>query len=1284
MFLLRVRSRGQVGPNGTFGEDAGLALNKREATKNLRSKRPGTPKPVMPVHGAVGALGHIFVFALVLLIAVGAVGGMAYVRLAHGPISLKFLTPYIEKGINAELAGLTARMDEALLAVSDDGILEFRLSNLRLTQPDGDVVATIPLAAVELSRSALWSLQLVPARIDLIGAKLSLTYTEAAGLTMNFVTGNEAAARDLTAPLSSQASTNPAAAPQPASPGNIEAMNQRRFDLGGMIADATAKARDRLKGASFLNQIGVRDGSIALDNLGVRSQWRVTEGVVDLLHGDVGSAVSAKATIASERGPWTLTLRSEATDNGGAVQLAATIRGLVPRTLGLAIPQLSLLETLDAPINADSMLTLAGDGKVLTGNLGIAIGRGQFLLPAVGDVPFAMDNGQIGLTYDGKLRRFELSQSMLSWGNSRVGLVGSAVGDTSDTNRGWTIDLATAGGQLTAEEFGVPPVAIENGVLKGRLLPGAGDVVVTQLSFKAGGTMFSSSGQFLTGAAPGAGGAKFDATIGPTTADTLKALWPRALASGGRTWVGERIKRGTVKSGVLHFVSGTFAQRGSLPLQDQKPGTVPAQDGTLRRLTIAMEAADITAQPLRWLSPVEAPRALIRLENQAIEITVPDANIVISPTRKVPIKLGRFASANLESDPPDAEITFKTLGPLVPVLDVLDQSPLRLLRSNGLTTDGIDGKVDGQVKLTFPLISDLDAKVVKIEAKARVVDGRAKQLAGLFDVHGATIAVDVTDAAVGVSGDLLANGVPVKLGWQRILEENSEKQPPLRLSATLDNADRNQLGIDINHIVQGEVPVEILIEKGQADEASVRMRANLTNADISLDAIAWRKLPGKTVSLGADVVKGKTHKFELQNLRVVGDDVAIEGMIGIGADNRLREVNLSSFSLNVITHLDIQALLKPDAGGDKAGVWQVKVRGQNFDGRDLFRSLFSVGPAGPEKTAKSAKPSAGMDIDAEIDNVIGHTEVSLRGLKVKMSRRAEKMVSMDARGTLDGGAPLIVSMTPEAGQPRRLLADTTDAGQAFKLIGFYPNMQVGRARIELNVDGRGPAEKTGIVWVEDFKILGDPVVSEVLGSAPEASDDAKAVRRSKKAAQREVFEFDRMKVPFSVGYGQFVIENAYLRGPLLGVNLVGKADFKLRSLNLGGTYIPLQGINNAFGEVPILGALVSGPKGDGAFGITFAVQGSMSQPQVLVNPLSIVAPGIFREMFQMTNPNPKVIPRDEKAPSAPVEKRVRASSSPGGAVQAPNTTPTPTDKAGNVGAVDGWASEASPSKGVKK
>ena len=288
---------------------------------------------------------------------------------------------------------------------------------------------------------------------------------------------------------------------------------------------------------------------------------------------------------------------------------------------------------------------------------------------------------------------------------------------------------------------------------------------------------------------------------------------------------------------------------------------------------------------------------------------------------------------------------------------------------------------------------------------------------------------------------------------------------------------------------------------------------------------------------------------------------------------------------------------------------------------------------------------------------------------MKLSTRADKLSSLDAKGTLDGGAPLAAVLDTQSG-PRRLLVDSPDSGQVMRLMDFYPNVQGGRLRLEVNLDGKGPAEKTGVLWIDDFKVLGDPIVSEVVGSA----DQGRPAISGKRKVSREVFEFDSMRAPFSVGYGQFVLEESYLKGPVLGANLRGKVDFKTRKINLGGTYIPLQGLNGAFGGIPLLGQILSGAHGEGIFGITFAVQGPLSEPQVLVNPLSLVAPGIFRDVFQMTTANPQVQVRDDRAPAKPAEQRVRASSEPGATPQRREPKMPPV-----IGEpVDGWSSTTNP------
>jgi hypothetical protein len=87
------------------------------------------------------------------------------------------------------------------------------------------------------------------------------------------------------------------------------------------------------------------------------------------------------------------------------------------------------------------------------------------------------------------------------------------------------------------------------------------------------------------------------------------------------------------------------------------------------------------------------------------------------------------------------------------------------------------------------------------------------------------------------------------------------------------------------------------------------------------------------------------------------------------------------------------------------------------------------------------------------------------------------------------------------------------------------------------------------------------------------------------------------------------------------------------------------------------------------------VQGSNKKPEVIINPLSLVAPGIFRDIFQMTSPNPKVQVREDEAPP-PAGKRTRSSSA--------TAQGQSGDASGNEASIDGWSSSDSTDPNKKK
>src|SRR4029077_12076615 len=135
-------------------------------------------------------------------------------------------------------------------------------------------------------------------------------------------------------------------------------------------------------------------------------------------------------------------------------------------------------------------------------------------------------------------------------------------------------------------------------------------------------------------------------------------------------------------------------------------------------------------------------------------------------------------------------------------------------------------------------------------------------------------------------------------------------------------------------------------------------------------------------------------------------------------------------------------------------------------------------------------------------------DTTLRNVKMSLQKRLNKLTSLDARGVLEGGKPFAAEVRHEPGQFRRLRAEALDAGQLFKLVGFYPNAVGGVVNLEVNLDGQGPAERPGTLLVRDFLVLGDPIIAEVLQSADSTQTQTQtqtktSARRSAAVQQRE-------------------------------------------------------------------------------------------------------------------------------------------------------------------------------------
>ena len=81
----------------------------------------------------------------------------------------------------------------------------------------------------------------------------------------------------------------------------------------------------------------------------------------------------------------------------------------------------------------------------------------------------------------------------------------------------------------------------------------------------------------------------------------------------------------------------------------------------------------------------------------------------------------------------------------------------------------------------------------------------------------------------------------------------------------------------------------------------------------------------------------------------------------------------------------------------------------------------------------------------------------------------------------------------------------------------------------------------------------------------------------------------------------------------MGISMDGLYDMQNRRLDMQGVVSPFYVVNGLFGAL-------FAPRREGLFGFSYRLTGSPEDSDVSVNPLSILTPGIFREIFRRPPP----------------------------------------------------------------
>ena len=406
---------------------------------------------------------------------------------------------------------------------------------------------------------------------------------------------------------------------------------------------------------------------------------------------------------------------------------------------------------------------------------------------------------------------------------------------------------------------------------------------------------------------------------------------------------------------------------------------------------------------------------------------------------------------------------------------------------------------------------------------------------------------------------------------------------------------RHTLAPGLDGLVTGQVKVDVQ-DNGDGGE---QIKADLTNARLSIPWIGWGKDPGITAA-ASFTMAAQGGRTTLSGLHLSGQDMDVAGTAVLDKGG-LSSAHLSTLKLN--RGDDASATVTREKGS-----YAVSLKGHRFDVRQVIGKYLSPRAAGQAKDDDTVSVS----LDVNVDTLVGFGDETLGNVHMAYRGTADSIDSLRFTAATSKGNQVTVIDTT-AGDDRTVQARAGDAGDLLKFLNFYDHMIGGEALA--NLSGSVGKPLRGHVEISNFVVRNEPRLRSIVATPPPGSSRSlnDAVKQNIDVSE---VQFERGSVEIEKGADYLAIKDGVLRGPLIGTTFQGKLFDHSGQINMTGTFMPAYGLNRIFGEIPVIGVILGNGRDHGLIGITYRLTGKTTAPQLEVNPLSVVAPGIFRQIFE--------------------------------------------------------------------
>ena len=1041
-------------------------------------------------------------------------------RLSSGPISLAFLSPYIESVLGASNRTFRIGLDDTILTWAGwERTLDIRVLNVRAIGGNGAVIARVPELSLSLSAAALVRGTVAPKSIELFGPSLRLVRHPDGHLEIGFDQSGGGAVR-----------------------------------LFESVLAALEEDSDPDNAMSYLSRVTIVDADLTIEDRRLGTSWRAPSSQVNLERTVTG--VSGDVSVDLEMGEQEthLAIRADYRAADRRLDLGMTFGAVNPRAFSGVSPGLVDLGVLDLPVRGTVTATVAADGGVEQVAFALTGGPGHLVLPHPMAQRLPVEGLALSGGYEGGADRLRIDEFIAELGTKgRLRLPASA---------GHKVPLRTvrARGHFLGGEKRLELAAVE-------------------LDLQGPKASFSATVEGLGGAVSGSA----KGVLHNLTAEDLARYWPRAWEPDAHDWCVSRLSDGRISEARAEFSFRSTAEG----------------DFDVTSLNGELDIEGVTVDYLPPMPKAAGVHATARFDTKRFEIEIKGGTV-----EGLAVGEGRVVFTGLDEADQYAEIDLAIEGMLRNTVNLIDHEPLGFATAIGLEAEKTGGFARTRLKLNFIVEKDLEVDQIEVSGDSEMEEVSVPHIIGGLDLSRGRLKLDVSNQGMTVAGKANLGSIPVDMTWRRNFGSGVPFRSRYEVSGRIDRRQRSEeIGLTFVPFAGASIkgPTDAAVVYTVIDDTRSRVEATLglTETRLHLADLGWTKAAGVPSEARVDLSLIGDRVSKVDRFTVVAGDLEVDGSATF-APRGLERISFRRFAYGR-TDVKGHLVLRPNGG------WDADLTGSSFDLEPVLKDL----TGGKDGDFEERDSGPGFSITASLDRVRLGPGRWMEGVAGKVVRSRGKWTDIRLNGRFGKDQAFELNIEPGEEGNRKIVIHADDAGEALRRFDLYENMLGGTLDLKGTLDDSLPnAPLKARLVIENYRVIKAPVLTHVLSIM--------SLTGILEALHGEGLSFLTLDAPLSFEGGLLRVSEAHASGPSLGFTASGSIHFPVDRLELEGEVVPAYVINSLLGRIPVLGKIFTGgEKGSGVFAATYKMAGPIENPKVSVNPLSVLAPGFLRKLFNI-------------------------------------------------------------------